>query len=198
MTSAAPGDSSETTSLIDGLDEDMDASDAQGIADASSSSAPSGATLSHGFKLKCKRPPGRAGNIAQCTRDDFEAKDLTEWCQKSTEGNVLLKYSPFTSAPILQLLANSLISLCEKFVESDETSKAYDLWYNTLERNYAKQRKADNPDSQVMYQTINTLDTGATLNNGGEVELEKMTGLAPTVLIENGKELPATGNTYSE
>lgn len=145
------------------------------------SDVPTAPTPTKGTRIQCKQIQAPIpDSLPECKRGSFEGNNVKSWCQQA-------------HADVKDQVK------CESFEESDKTSKAYDSWFNTLERNYAKQRKANGGlNLPVNYQTIDTLSTGAELIPGLPVLLDKMTSLAPTALLENAMQSPGVKSTKEQ
>lgn len=87
---------------------------------------------------------------------------------------------------------------CTTFTPSDQYSQAHDNWYNSLSRNYAKQEKAIvGPDVTVYYSVLDSLTgRGTPVPTSEFVDLEPMTSLTPTMLIQNA--MDKTGSSQSD
>ena len=111
--------------------------------------------------------------LPACTRDNIQANSVPDWCKKKFETDATAE------------------AQCSVFVAADTTSKAYDAWYNTLQRNYDKQKKANVGEHvPVKYKTINTLEHGSKLIEGDEVVLDRHTGLAAYALVKSAQQEP--------
>jgi hypothetical protein len=165
-----------------------------------------------GCQALCNKPEVKLDVGKLCTKNigekfsgftltaDIPGTDLINFCD--VLANQSQTYSSASNPATKAITASG----CKTFVRTDQVTRAHDDWYNTLGRNYAKQTKADAPESVASYKTLDSLSKdpkpvefktdkfGRSCKNkaqdnpcDSDVKLRKLTGLAPQILMENSR-----------